>query len=205
MEEFDSEEGVSDLPARPDADAVGRALCARVRELRKRRGWTLEELAAQSGVSRSMLSEIERERANPTLVVAYRIAGAFGLTLGELVDPPDGRHRMQVIRAADPTYHYRTDPDCRIRTLSPLHLEKSVEFYEIALRPGGALRSLAHFAGTRELLTVQQGHVRVTSADAAEELAEGDSASYPADVPHAIENVGGEEAVVYLVVTYPGD
>jgi transcriptional regulator with XRE-family HTH domain len=191
--------------AETGAEAVGRALCARVRELRKKRGWTLEELSAACGVSRSMLSEIERERANPTLVVTYRIAEAFGMSLGELVDLPGARHRIEVIRAGDRAYHYRTDADCRIRTLSPLHLEKSVEFYEIVLQGGGALRSLPHYAGTRELLTVQRGSVRVCSGEASDELSTGDSATYPADVPHAIENTGSGEAAVYLVVTYPAD
>ncbi len=197
--------GVAENGVRADAEAVGRALCARVRDLRKRRGWTLEELSAACGVSRSMLSEIERERANPTLVVAYRIAEAFGMTLGELVELPGARPRVEVIRGDDPSYHYRTDPVCRIRTLSPLHLEKSVEFYEVALGPGGALRSLAHYAGTRELLTVMAGQVRITSGDGSEELETGDSAHYPADVVHAIENTGPTEATVYLVVTYPLD
>jgi mannose-6-phosphate isomerase-like protein (cupin superfamily) len=121
------------------------------------------------------------------------------------VELPGGRQRIEVIRAGDRSYHYRSDADCRIRTLSPLHLEKSVEFYEIGLREGGALRSLAHFAGTRELVTVRQGSLRVTSGDVTEELSPGDSASYPADVPHALDNTGADEAVVYLVVTYPVD
>ena len=147
-------------------DAIGLALCRRVRELRKKRGWTLEELSAACAVSRSMLSEIERQRANPTVAVAFRIAQAFGMSLGELVETPAATPRVDVIRADDRTYHYRSDRDCRIRTLSPLHLEKSVEYYELVLRPGGALRSMPHFAGARELLTVQRGSVRVTSGPA---------------------------------------
>lgn len=187
----------------PDEEALGLAVCQRVRELRKRRGWTLEELSAACGVSRSMLSEIERGRANPTLVVAYRIARAFGMSLGELVDIPGAAQRIQVIRADDKTYHYRSDRHCRIRTLSPLHLEKSVEFYELVLRPGGALKSGAHFAGASELITVHQGRLRVRAADEEEVLEEGDSAHYPADVPHALENAADEDTVAYLVVTYP--
>jgi quercetin dioxygenase-like cupin family protein len=111
----------------------------------------------------------------------------------------------QVIRADDRSYHYRSDRHCRIRTLSPLHLGKSVEYYEIALRPGGALRSLPHFEGARELFTVQKGAVRVASGDDKEQLARGDSAHYAADRPHAIENIGDDEAVLYLVVTYVRD
>ena len=184
---------------------VGRMLCDRVRELRRKRGWSLEQTSAACGVSRSMLSEIERGRANPTLAVAFRIAQAFGMSLGELVQAPAAAPRVDVIRADDRTFHYRSDRHCSIRTLSPLHLEKSVEYYQIVLRPGGALRSAPHFEGARELLTVQQGAVRVTSAGESDNLARGDSAHYPADVPHAIENVGKEQAVIYLVVTYAKD
>lgn len=188
--------------ASPADEAVGQVLCDRVAELRRRRHWTLEEMSAACGVSRSMLSEIERRRANPTLAVAWRIAQAFGMSLGELVAAPGAAHQIDVIRADDKSYHYRSDRDCRIRTLSPLHLEKSVEFYEIVLAPGGSLRSLAHFAGARELLTVREGTLHVGSADQSEQLRAGDSAYYRADVPHSIHNVGPSEAVAFLVVTY---
>lgn len=186
-------------------DDAGRRLCDRVKELRRKRGWTLEQTSAACGVSRSMLSEIERGRANPTLAVAYRIAQAFGMSLGELVDAPSAASRIDVIRADDRAFHYRSDRNCRIRTLSPLHLEKSVEYYEITLCPGGVLRSQPHFEGARELLTVRQGAVRVRSGPDHDHLGRGDSAHYPADVAHAIENTGAEEAILYLVVTYVGD
>ncbi|HWX19142.1 MAG TPA: XRE family transcriptional regulator [Candidatus Binatia bacterium] len=188
-------------PAEP-ADAISRHLGGRLKHLRSARGWSLEALANASGVSRSMLSQIEREQANPTLAVTLRIARAFGLTLGELLEMPGAASAVTVIRADDHTYHYRSDKDCRIRTLSPLNLEKDVEFYEVRLQTGGALRSSPHFEGTREFLTVQKGRIRIESAADAEELNPGDSSSYRADVPHAIINVGKTEAVVFLIVIY---
>ena len=66
-------------PTHHPADAINENLGRRVKKLRADRGWSLEELANVSGVSKSMLSEIEREKANPTLTVTYRIARAFGL------------------------------------------------------------------------------------------------------------------------------
>jgi transcriptional regulator with XRE-family HTH domain len=192
-------------PGGAAAEPSGRLLCSRVRELRRKRGWTLEQMSAACGVSRSMISEIERGGVNPTLAVACRIAQAFAMSLGELVDLPSVTQRIDVIRADDRAYHFRSDRYCRIRTLSPLHLEKSVEFYEIVLRPGGALRSAPHFEGARELLTAQRGRVRVASGGDSTELNTGDSAHYPADVQHAIENIGQEEAVLFLVVTYMPD
>jgi transcriptional regulator with XRE-family HTH domain len=184
------------------AEAVTRHLGTRVKQLRSGRGWSLESLANASGVSRSMLSQIERDQTNPTLAVTLRIAHAFGMELNELLQMPDATSKVTVIRAADKAYHYRSDKHCRIRTFSPLHLEKDVEFYEVELEPGGALRSAAHYEGTREFLTVQRGQLRVESAGDADTLGVGDSASYPADVPHAIVNVGRRKAMLFLVDIY---
>jgi transcriptional regulator with XRE-family HTH domain len=69
----------------------------RVKKLRTERGWSLDALATASGVSRSMLSEIEREQANPTLAVTFRISRAFGMTVGELVEMPGATSSVQVI------------------------------------------------------------------------------------------------------------
>jgi transcriptional regulator with XRE-family HTH domain len=186
----------------PAAEPVERHACDRVRGLRREKGWTLEQLASLSGVSKSMLSQIERGNANPTLGVAFRIARAFGVKLADLVDAPTGQPRIDVVRSDDRTALFRDDEQCRIRTLSPLHLEKDVEFYELRLKPGGALASAPHFAGTREFLTVEKGTVRIVSGDEATELNEGDSAHYPADVAHRIENIGRSEAVAFLVDIY---
>jgi transcriptional regulator with XRE-family HTH domain len=184
------------------ADAINRHLGTRVKHLRNERGWSLESLANASGVSRSMLSEIEREQANPTLAVTMRIAQAFGMALGDLLEMPSASSSVNVIRAEDRAYHYRSDKYCQIRTLSPLNLEKDVEFYEVQLKPGGALRSAPHFEGTREFLTVQKGEIRVESAGDSEALKPGDSASYRADVNHAIVNVGKGDAILFLVDIY---
>lgn len=188
-------------PAEP-ADAISSHLCRRVKQLRDERGWSLDSLSKACGVSRSMLSQIERNQTNPTLAVMFRIAQAFGMSLGQLVETPGATSNVDVIRVSDRAYHYRSDKDCEIRTLSPLHLEKDVEFYEVTLQPGGALRSSPHFEGTREFLTVQKGSVRVESAGDAEELQPGDSASYRADVPHAIVNTGRSLAMIFLVDIY---
>jgi len=188
---------------RPSPEGINENLGKRVKKLRADRGWSLEELARTSGVSRSMLSEIEREKANPTLTVTFRIARAFGLSLQELIESAEvAASRIQVIRGNDRAQVYRSDRQSEIRTLSPLNLEKDVEFYELTLKPGGVLRSQPHFEGTREFLTVEKGRVLIESAEDRDELAEGDSGTYRADFPHAIVNTAKAVTVVFLVVIY---
>ena len=184
------------------ADDLASHLSVRMKQLRQEKNWSLDSLSKACGVSRSMLSQIERNEVNPTLAVTFAIARAFGISIGELVEAPDATPSMHVIRADDGEYHFRSDNNCRIRTLSPLNLEKEIEFYQVQLQPAGALRSAAHFKGTREFLTVQKGKVRVESAGESVLLEAGDSVSYRADVPHAIINTGRSEALVFLVDIY---
>ena len=183
-------------------DPISGQISQRVKLLRQQRGWSLEQLATASGVSKSMLSQIERNQANPTLAVTCKIAQAFGMSLAEFVELPSASSAIHVIRADDREHLYRSDESVEIRTLSPLNLEKDVEFYQVRLKPGGALKSAAHYQGTREFLTVEQGKVRIQSSNDSAELSKGDSTTYRADVPHAIENLGKGEATVFLVVIY---
>ena len=183
-------------------DPVTKAVCSKVRDLRKKQRWTLQQLADASGVSRSMLSQIERGQANPTLSVAYRIAQAFGLPLGHLVDAAMTESKIEVIRGDDPTFVYKDDENMHVRTLSPLNKEKDIEFYEIRLSPAAQLRSASHFEGTTEFITVLKGQGTVLSGEDTCTLRKSDSAHYRADVPHMIENTGKTQFHAFLVVTY---
>jgi transcriptional regulator with XRE-family HTH domain len=193
----DDTSGISD-PHRSER-TLGDHLASRVRALRKQRGWSLDRLGRASGVSRSMLSQIERNDANPTVAVALAIASALGVTLDDLATPPEERSPLQLVPFDDPRMVYRSDEHCRIRTLSPLTADRAIEFYEITLGPDGELRSAPHFAGTREILNVLRGRVRVEAAGYSEVLRTHDSVAYPADVDHAIVNVGRSEAIVFLI------
>lgn len=183
-------------------EPLNQYVCEKIRQLRKRKAWTLDQLAELSGVSRSMLSQVERGAANPTLAVAFRIATAFGLSLGDLVDGATKLARMDVIRQDDVSSIFRDDECCRIRTLSPLNLEKDVEFYEVVLHSGNELKSAPHFEGTREFLTVQKGSVIVTTGAETVVLKKGDSVQYNADVEHSIKNSGNGDAILFLVDIY---
>ena len=185
-----------------NTDLTSQVLQDRVTLLRKKNKLTLDQLASLSGVSRSMLSQIERGQANPTLAVTFRIAQAFGISIGELVEQAGSSANIDIVHADDPNNLFRADKECKIRTLSPLHTEKSVEFYELKIAPNACLKSAAHFEGARELLTVTQGSASIESGTTHCDLGVGDSAHYRADLEHCIENTGKGELVCFLVVTY---
>lgn len=186
-----------------DADLATQALCLRVATLRKQHQLTLDQLATMSGVSRSMLSQIERGQANPTLAVTFRIAQAFGMTVGDLVDQPQGHKVIELVKGSDPANWFRRDDKCQIKTLSPLRLEKHIEFYQLRLAPGAELSSAAHYHGTRELFTALEGCAVITAGTESLTLEAGDSAHYQADLDHVISNNGDTDLLGYLVVSAP--
>ncbi len=192
-------------PKKPPAPARPAHIGQRLRKLRSARRLTLEQLSRMAGVSPAMLSQIEQQKVNPTVAVMLKIADALQLAVAELIDAPAQRNIFRVISAADKHYTFRSDPLCTIRTLSPLSLEKSIEFYRLTLAPRGELASEPHFPGTEEFLHVARGRLAVASGGQTMELGKGDSIHYRGDVPHALRNVGKGQTEVYLIVRYRGD
>ena len=175
------------------------SLAERLKQYRKVKQWTLEQLADHSGVSRSMLSQIERNKANPTLGVACRIAQALGISIAELVEEPWTQPTIEVVRANDPVNVMRDDENGYVQMLSPASAE-TTEFYKLTLPPAARLNSKPHFRGTREILTVHKGSVEVISGNDATQLAAGDTAYYQADQNHRIINHGKDECLLYMII-----
>ncbi|WP_084687971.1 helix-turn-helix domain-containing protein [Paraburkholderia oxyphila] len=173
-----------------------------IQRLRSERKMTLDELSRAAGVSKSMLSEIERDKANPTIAVAWRLTNALGVKLDSLFVAPRAPDAITVAGPHDiPTLHGH-EAGYQLRVWGPIELAGHFEWYELTLKPGGALVSAAHEPGTREHLTVLQGTIEVEAGDAHERLKTADTARYIGDQPHAIRNVGKGEARALLIVIH---
>jgi transcriptional regulator with XRE-family HTH domain len=174
-----------------------------IKKERARQELSLDVLAKRSGVSKGMLSQIEQGRTNPTVVVLYKIAAGLHVEPSHLLPIAPNKPRVwRIIRAQDENYVFMSNKHCRIRTLSPLDLEKQIEFYEIAFSPKGKLASEAHYQGSEEILTVAQGRIKVCSGKNEVEVQRGDSVHYAADVPHSIENLNSSPSIAFLLVRY---
>jgi transcriptional regulator with XRE-family HTH domain len=174
-----------------------------IRNERMRQGITLDDVARLSGVSKGMLSQIEQSKTNPTVAVLLRIAAGLRVDATRLLPTSASTPRVwRTIRGSDERTLFPANPGCSIRTLSPLDLEKQIEFYELTFKAGGELVSEPHFRGTEEILTVASGVLRVKSGESEVELKKGDSVHYAADLAHSIVNVGKGGASGYLLVWY---
>lgn len=182
-----------------NTDDILNRLPARLKEARRAQGLSLEAVANLSGVSRSMVSQIERGESSPTIATLWNLTRALQVDFAGLLDAEAARDRIDVLRAAAaPTIDNRGE-GCRIRILSPPEEAGHHELYELIFAAGGMLDSKPHARGAREQLTVIEGELTVTSGSAEAALATGDSARYAADVPHRIAARGGA-ARAFLVV-----
>jgi len=162
---------------------------------------SLDDLAKASGVSRAGLSQIETRKTNPTVGILWKIAVGLGLPFAELIGEPAAtasvvrKDRTQVLRSLDGQF--------QSRPLAPSGASPLVELYELTLNPGAVHASEAHALGTRELLVVLEGTLRLrVGADTTFDLGEGDSLSFLADVPHAYENPAPSTLRVHNVIIY---
>jgi len=183
-------------------NSPGARVAQRVAQLRRKHHWSLERLALASGVSRSMLSQIERNETNPTLAVTDAIARAFGLTLSELVDEPGTGRQMYLTSRADTTTILRRELGYRIRALTPLRYAGTLAVYELQLLPEAEMSSQPHVLGTREVAIVTAGRVQVVSGTQDATLETGDALTFHGDVDYSVTNRGEDQAEVILIEYY---
>ncbi len=174
-----------------------------LKQERKALGLNLAQLAERCGVSRSMLSEIERGNANPTFTTLWNITQALGVSIDELASRCQERPLAFIERLSRQQTPQMTSDDggCQLRALNPLSTATEFEWYELSFRPGGVLNSAPHALGTVEHLSVTAGQLRVSlSGELEEQVEEGATLRYPADVRHCISNRGQVEARGFLVL-----
>jgi transcriptional regulator with XRE-family HTH domain len=171
-----------------------------VKQRREAAGLSLRELAARSGISSSMISDIERGTKSPTVVTVVRLAQALGVSAAALIDGDAGpAARIRVLRRGEGA---GGEHPARWQSLGPASAGSRVDFVRFQIPPATVLGpSVAHAAGTVEHMHVAAGTVRVTVGDEMAELTTGDSCSCRTDAPHGIENPDQSvEALIYLIV-----
>jgi len=176
----------------------------RLREVRQVRNLTLGEVEALCGISKSMLSQIERGKVNPTFATLWHITRSLGIGIGELLGEvqsvPEAVRRFEHIKVVSTPTITSADGLSTTRILSPRRYALPFEWYEITLRPGGYLRAHPHGNGEWEHATVVSGAIVQEIGDDEIPLAEGETVRYAADQPHGLRNDGAGDAKVVLVV-----
>ena len=179
---------------------VTAVVAANARAIREQKRLTLDAAAAATGVSRSMLAQIEKGEVNPTISVLWKMANGYKVSFTSLVEGHEGS--VSVLRAAE------TSPlveDSGRYVNYPVFLfdeQRLFETYRIVIEPGGSLSAQPHLRGSEEYITVFSGEVEISAGAERHTLAKGDSIRFMADVPHSYSNPGGKTAELSMIIYY---
>ncbi len=183
-----------------DRTEITARLAKRLKEERAAKGLSLDALAKLSGVSRSMLSQIERGESSPTVASLWNLTQALKVDFSNLLDQEaEPLPSIREIVSADVTPVIRNRAaGCEIRILSPAEEVGGNEVYDIRFSAGAALESSAHKKGCVEHLTVIDGLLEISSDEQTASVFAGDTIRYAADVEHTIR--AAEPARALLIV-----
>jgi transcriptional regulator with XRE-family HTH domain len=174
-------------------------LAQRIREFRKKRMLTLEQLADRAQLTQSVLSKVENSRVTPSLAALGRIAEALGVTLSELVAGIEQERRMTVVRRDErPLVQRGNGKGAAWRSMAPTRRAKQLEPFLLELPPGG--KGQEKFAqGGDEFLLVLKGSITVECGEETCTLEAGDAVYLDAGEECRLVNAGKGPAEVLCV------
>jgi len=161
---------------------------------------SLGELSEQSGVAKSIISQIERNETNPTIGTIWRLSQALDTSLGEVLkndDSPNfieaaGRNAIPVLTSQDGL--------CTLHIIGWLNVVEAIQWYDFHAKPGGALESEPHQPGSVEHLSVLEGTLEVTVGGDVKVARQGETLRYRGDRDHKIVNIGDVAAHATMIL-----
>ena len=168
--------------------------------IREQRKLSLDALAKLTGVSKSMLAQIERGDGNPTIATVWKIASGLKVPFTQLVTKPQ-KDYMVVEKSAITALigdggRYRNYP------IFPYGDSRKFEILTIELDPGAFLSAEAHPEGTQEFITVFSGEIEVSVNDERLSANTERAVRFKADHPHTYKNSGNEICRLSMVISY---
>lgn len=182
-----------------EAASVAEKLGKTIRRLRSAYNYSLGDLSEQSGVAKSIISQIEKNETNPTLGTLYKLARALNAPIEEMLRGDEAPALIEKLGPSGTPLLLSDDGRCRLRIIGWIRTVELVQVYHFEAEPGGVLESDAHPSGSVENLTVLSGALTVTVGDEQFQLAAGETARYRVDRTHRIANTGEIPATATLV------
>ena len=171
-----------------------------IQRLRKAYNMSLGDLSEQSGVAKSIISQIERNETNPTLSTVYRLSRALDTTIDEVLRTEGQQVFLEHQSKSGVPILESQDGLCRLAIAGPLNLVEQVQWYDFRAKPKGVLESDPHPPGTVEHLYMLAGEIDVTSGDETKRIKTGETLRFRGDLPHKIVNAGEGDAHATMVL-----
>lgn len=182
-------------------DYLAHNIAINLNRIRKSKGMSLDIVAEQSGVSKSMLAQIEKGTANPSIGVLGKIVSGLRITFDDLLQTPV--LDSYLVHTGDLVPTKEMPGQYRVMTCFPIEDNHQVEIYRIEIEPGGVYVSGSHGERTREYISVLSGVLTIDLKGKTEVITTDDVYRFESDQEHRYCNRGGERLVFScFFVTY---
>ena len=181
------------------AAALSNQLGKTVQRLRKAYNLSLSELSGQSGVAKSIISQIERNETNPTLATIWRLSQALDVSIERVLRAADDEPFLEKSSRGDIPILVSDDGKCRLAIIGWIKTVEWLQWYDFSADPGGVLESEAHQRGSVENLSVSEGELVVEVGGATERAKAGETLRYRSDRPHTIRNLSQKPTSATMV------
>lgn len=171
-------------------DYLSHNIAINLKKIRKAKGMSLDVAAEQTGVSKSMLSTIEKGDANPSIGVLGKIMSGLRIDLQDLTQPPQGDSYLVDIQKLTPTKE--AVGQYRVWTCFPIADNRTVEIYRIDIEPGGVYENGSHGERTKEYIAILEGELSVKLEDGVHVVQHEQFFRFESDQPHVYINTGEE-------------
>ncbi|MGH6818962.1 MAG: helix-turn-helix domain-containing protein [Methylovirgula sp.] len=179
--------------------AVAGQLGKTVQRLRKANNLSLSELSQQSGVAKSIISQIERNETNPTLATIWRLSQALDVSIEGVLQVSEDEPFLEKASKRDTPILVSNDGKCQLAIIGWIKTVEWLQWYGFTAQPGGVLESDPHQCGSVECLSVIDGELEIEVGGTIEHANAGETLRYRCDRPHVIRNRSEKTAAAMMV------
>ena len=172
----------------------------RLKGMRASLGYSLGDVSSLTGVSKTMLSQIERGASIPTLATVWKIANGLKIRFETLLENSSKQYGLNSIRDMEPVKD--KDGKVEIYCISPFNPLNGFEMFYGTFKPGGEITSSTHKNCISECFMVIKGEVELTIGSKKYVLGSGQFITFDATENHGYANRSSNDAVLIFIVTY---
>nr|WP_294148200.1 XRE family transcriptional regulator [uncultured Clostridium sp.] len=182
-------------------DSMNQIVAKNIKGLREKNKLSMDELSRLSGVSKSMLAQIERGEGNPTISTLWKISNGMGVPFDALTVRPESPY--EIVKTSELQPLLEDQGNVKNYSIFPDDDNRKFAVYYLELKEGSYWKSEPHLKGAIEFITVFTGQIEIETDGRQFVIGKGESIRFKADNMHSYKNIGNETAILHMIIFNP--
>ena len=182
-------------------DQMNQIVAKNIKRLREERKLSMDELSKLSGVSKSMLAQIERGGGNPTISTLWKISNGMKVPFDALTVRPKSPYEL--VKTSDLQPLLEDGGKVKNYSIFPDDENRRFAVYYLELEEGSYWESEPHLKGAAEFITIFSGKIEICTGGRSFQVERGESIRFKADAVHSYKNIGAEPVLLHMIIYNP--